>query len=96
MPRPISGVVGITISRKRHAISCVRPVAPNSVRIGDSSGSVISVRPSVTAAMKTSEEVASRRASSRRRAPSARETSAVPAMLMPMQSEMVKNSSVPA
>ena len=34
MPRPISGVVGITMSRKRHAISCVRPVAPNSVRIG--------------------------------------------------------------
>ena len=33
---------------------------------------------------------------SRRRAPSARETSAVPAMLMPMQSETVKNSTVPA
>ena len=51
MPSPISGVVGITISRKRHAISCVRPVAPNSVRIGESSGRVARLSTSVIAAM---------------------------------------------
>ena len=51
MPSPISGVVGITISRKRHAISCVRPVAPNSVRIGESSGRVARLSTIVIAAM---------------------------------------------
>ena len=92
----VSLCIGITMTRKRQAMSCVRPLAPNSVRIGPSSGSTITVRASVIAVMNKSEEVASRLASSRCRAPSARETSAVPAMVTPMHSDTVKNNTVPA
>ena len=96
MPSATIGVDGTTICRKRVDSSSVWPVAPRSRTRSCRKGQTAADKAAVISPMNTSDAPPMRAASSRSPRPRQRETSALQAMVKPMATEMVKNSSVDA
>ena len=96
MPSATTGVDGSTTWRKRTDNSSVSPVAPSAAVMSRRNGQTAAESTVVVTAMNTIEAPASRAASSRLPRPSERDTSAEQAMVKPIATEIVKNSSVAA
>jgi len=91
MPSDIRAFVGRAIQRKLCATWKALPLAPIAPRICGRNGSASRLTVAPITAISVAPEVASRRASSCRRAPSARETRAPIGIINPTLMEMVKN-----